>query len=94
MVKDHPVNLKRIEDGLPPANIVIPRGAGEVPVVESLNEKYEVNSACIAETGLIMGIGRFAGMDIIEMEDVTGGIDTNLYNIRDTIIDQVKNYRP
>ena len=38
-----------------------------------------------------MGIGRFAGMDIIEMEDVTGGIDTNLENIRDTIIDQVKN---
>lgn len=25
------------------------------------------------------------------MEDVTGGIDTNLENIRDTIIDQVKN---
>ena len=91
MVKNHPVNLKRIEDGLPPANIVIPRGAGEVPVVDSLNDKYEVNSACIAETGLIMGIGRFAGMDIIEMEDVTGGIDTNLDNIRDTIIDQVKN---
>ena len=91
MTKDHPVNLKRIEEGKPPANIVIPRGAGEVPVVESLNDKYEVNSACIAETGLIMGIGRFAGMDIIEMEDVTGGIDTNLDNIRDTIIDQVKN---
>ena len=26
-------------------------------------------AASIAETGLIMGIGRFAGMDIIEMED-------------------------
>ncbi len=91
MVKDHPVNLKRIENNEPPANIIIPRGAGEVPVVESLNEKYEINSACIAETGLIMGIGRFAGMDIIEMDDVTGGIDTNLDNIRDTIIDQVKN---
>ncbi len=25
------------------------------------------------------------------MEDVTGGIDTNLENIRDTILDQVKN---
>ena len=91
MVKDHPVNLNRIENNEPPANIIIPRGAGEVPVVESLNEKYEINSACIAETGLIMGIGRFAGMDIIEMDDVTGGIDTNLDNIRDTIIDQVKN---
>ena len=91
MIKDHPVNVKRIEEGKPPANIIIPRGAGEVPVVDSLNEKYEVNSACIAETGLIMGIGRFAGMDIIEMEDVTGGIDTNLDNIRDTILDEVKN---
>ncbi|WP_404805330.1 2,3-bisphosphoglycerate-independent phosphoglycerate mutase [Methanobrevibacter smithii] len=91
MIKDHPVNLERIENNEPPANIIIPRGAGEVPVVEVLNDKYEVNSACIAETGLIMGIGRFAGMDIVEMDDVTGGIDTNLENIRDTILDQVKN---
>ena len=85
------IPLERIENGEPPANIVIPRGAGEVPSVPSINEKYGVNSACIAETGLIMGIGRFAGMDIIEMEEVTGGVDTNLDNIRDTIIDQVKN---
>ena len=91
MLKNHPVNLKRIEENEPPANIIIPRGAGEVPIVESLNEKYGVKSACIAETGLIMGIGRFAGMDIIEMDGVTGGIDTNLYNIRDTIVEQVKN---
>ena len=91
MIKDHPVNLERIKNNLPPANVVIPRGAGEVPDVEAINDKYEVNSACIAETGLIMGIGRFAGMDVIEMEDVTGGVDTNLENIRDTIVDQVKN---
>ena len=82
MVKDHPVNLERIENNEPPANIVIPRGAGAVPVVEPINEKYEVNSACIAETGLIMGICRFAGMDIIEMEGVTGGVDTDL-NVTD-----------
>ena len=91
MIKDHPVNLERIKNGEPPANIIIPRGAGAVPVVEALNDKYEINSACIAETGLIMGIARFAGMDIIEMDDVTGGVDTNLDNIRDTIIDQFKN---
>ena len=91
MIKDHPINLKRIENNEPSANIIVPRGAGAVPEVEAINDKYEVNSACIAETGLIMGIARFAGMDIIEMEDVTGGIDTNLFNIRDTILDQVKN---
>ena len=91
MIKDHPINIERINNNLPPANVVIPRGAGAVPDVEAINDKYEVNSACIAETGLIMGIGRFAGMDIIEMDDVTGGVDTNLDNIRDAIIDQVKN---
>lgn len=91
MVKNHPVNIERMEENKPPANIIIPRGAGAVPKVEHINEKYEVNSACIAETGLIMGIGRFAGMDIIEMDDVTGGVDTNLDNIIDTIINQVNN---
>jgi 2,3-bisphosphoglycerate-independent phosphoglycerate mutase len=91
MVKNHPVNIGRMEENKPPANIIIPRGAGAVPKVEHINEKYEVNSACIAETGLIMGIGRFAGMDIIEMDDVTGGVDTNLDNIIDTIINQVNN---
>ena len=91
MIKDHPVNQERIKNEEPPANIIIPRGAGAVPDVESINSKYEVNSACIAETGLIMGIGRFAGMDIIEMDDVTGGVDTNLDNIIDTILDLVNN---
>ncbi len=91
MIKDHPINVNRAENGEPAANVIIPRGAGAVPTVELLNDKYEVNSACIAETGLIVGICRFAGMDIIDMEGVTGGIDTNLGAFRDTILDQVKN---
>ncbi len=89
MIKNHPVNLKRIENNEPPANIIIPRGAGAVPEVEPLNDKYNLKSACIAETGLIMGIARFASMDIIEVEGATGGIDTNLDNIVDTIIKNV-----
>ncbi|MEA4957016.1 MAG: 2,3-bisphosphoglycerate-independent phosphoglycerate mutase [Methanobrevibacter sp.] len=86
MIKDHPINKKREENGEPPANIIVPRGAGAVPKVEPLNEKYNLNSVCIAETGLIMGIGRFAGMDIIEVEGATGGVDTNLDNIINEIV--------
>lgn len=91
MLKEHPVNIERINNNEPPANVIIPRGAGEVPDVEEINKKYNLNSACIAETGLIMGICRFAGMDIVEMDDVTGGVDTNLDNIVDTILNQVNN---
>jgi len=90
MIKDHPVNQEREKNNEPPANIIIPRGAGAVPEVEPINDKYNLNSACIAETGLIMGIGRFAGMDIIEVDGATGGVDTNLENIADTIINHAK----
>jgi 2,3-bisphosphoglycerate-independent phosphoglycerate mutase len=90
ILKDHPVNLEREANGEAPANIIIPRGAGEVPYVESLNEKYNVKSACIAETGLILGIGRLAGMDVIEPDNVTGGVDTDLDSITNTILENLK----
>jgi len=91
MMKNHPVNQEREKNNEPPANIIIPRGAGAVPEVEPINEKYNIKSACIAETGLIMGIGRFAGMDIVEVDGATGGVDTNLENIANTIVSYVKN---
>lgn len=90
MIKDHPVNQEREKNNEPSANIIIPRGAGAVPEVEAINEKYTLKSACIAETGLIMGIGRFAGMDIVEVDGATGGVDTNLENIINTIVDHAK----
>lgn len=90
LLKDHPVNVERESNNESPANIIIPRGAGEVPYVESLNEKYNVKSACIAETGLILGIGRLAGMDVIEPDNVTGGVDTDLDSITNTILENLK----
>ena len=70
-----------------PANIIIPRGAGAVPKVESFGEKYGLNPVCIAETGLIKGIAKIAGMKLIDIEGATGGIDTNLENIKNGIIE-------
>nr|WP_319373172.1 2,3-bisphosphoglycerate-independent phosphoglycerate mutase [uncultured Methanobacterium sp.] len=86
LLKDHPINLERTKNGEPSANIVLPRGAGAVPNAEPFNEKYGVKSACIAETGLIQGIAQIAGMDIIEVEGATGGVDTNLDNITSSIL--------
>ncbi|MGZ7116104.1 MAG: 2,3-bisphosphoglycerate-independent phosphoglycerate mutase [Methanobacterium sp.] len=87
ILKDHPVNLKRVEEGENPANVVLPRGVGAVPHVPAFNEKYGLKSACIAETGLIKGIGKITGMDLIDVEGATGGIDTNLENITGSILD-------
>lgn len=87
LLKDHPVNLKRIEEGENPANIIIPRGAGAVPHVQPFGEKYGLKPVCIAETGLIKGIGKIAGMDLVDIDGATGGIDTNLENIQDGILE-------
>lgn len=92
ILKDHPLNLERIEAEEPPGNIVLPRGAGAVPDVQPFNEKYGLKSACIAETGLIMGIGKLAGMDIIEVEGATGGVDTDLDSISQSIIENASKY--
>ena len=64
--------------GKPPANIIIPRGAGAVPNVQPFGEKYGLKPVCIAETGLIKGIAKIAGMELVDIEGATGGIDTNL----------------
>lgn len=90
ILKDHPVNLKRIEEGENPANVVLPRGVGAVPNVPPFNEKYGLKAACIAETGLIKGIGKIAGMDLIDVEGATGGIDTDLESISKSIIGSAK----
>lgn len=87
LLKDHPINLKKIEEGENPANIIIPRGAGAVPYVEPFGDKYGLKPVCIAETGLIKGIGNITGMDLIDIEGATGGIDTNLENIERGILE-------
>ncbi len=87
ILKDHPVNTERINEGKSPANVILPRGVGAVPHIPPFEEKYGVKAACIAETGLIKGIGKITGMDLIEVEGATGGIDTNLENITKAIVD-------
>jgi len=87
LLKEHPLNLERIENGENPANIILPRGAGAVPHVQKFSDKYGLKAACIAETGLIKGIGKIMGMDIMDIEGATGGVDTNLDNIAQGILD-------
>jgi 2,3-bisphosphoglycerate-independent phosphoglycerate mutase len=87
ILKNHPLNLKRINSGEPPANIIIPRGAGAVPEVQPFGEKYGLKPVCIAETGLIKGIAKIAGMELVDIEGATGGIDTDLENIKNGILE-------
>jgi 2,3-bisphosphoglycerate-independent phosphoglycerate mutase len=68
ILEKHEVNARRREEGLPPANYLLARGAGVVPKLESFSQRYRLSGACIATTAIIKGIARLAGMKVIEAE--------------------------
>ncbi|MBI5252884.1 MAG: 2,3-bisphosphoglycerate-independent phosphoglycerate mutase [Euryarchaeota archaeon] len=49
-----------------PANMLLLRGCGASPRLQPFKEKYGISGACIATTGIIKGIARLAGMEVIE----------------------------
>ena len=77
VLKDHSVNLERIKHGEKPANIILSRGAGTFPQLTPLSTLYGVRTACIAVVALVRGICKIAGMDVIDVEGATGGLDTD-----------------
>ena len=92
LLKHHPVNRERIAQGLNPANIILPRGGGIGPNIESFESEHGLKAACVAETGLINGVARYVGMDITEVPGATGGLDSNLINMAKAIIEQLSDH--
>jgi len=78
ILKDHPLNKKREKSGLLPANFILVRGAGMPKSTVSFYGKYGLKSCCIAGGTLYKGLGKFLGMDLIEVKRATGLPNTNL----------------
>ncbi len=78
LLKNHPINQKRVDQGKPPANILLPRGAGSFPKIQSIKDKYGVESACVAGVSLVKGICRLCEMEVVEVPGATGGLDTDM----------------
>ena len=92
LLKDHPVNKQREAEGKALANIILPRGAGVAPHVESFEEKYHLKGAAVVETGLIGGIAVYLGMDIVEASGATGGLDSDLMSMGRSVLKALENH--
>lgn len=78
LLKNHPVNLKRVAAGKDPANSIWPWSPGYRPAMQTLQQMYGFkNGAVISAVDLIRGIGAYAGLQNIEVEGATGLYDTN-----------------
>ena len=68
ILDNHIINQERVSKGKLKANIVLVRDAGNtVPKLFNLNEKYNVNFACLADMPVEKGIAKLAGMHVIDL---------------------------
>ena len=79
LLKDHPVNVRRRATGLTPADDIWFWGAGTKPVLPDFYSKTGLKGGVISAVDLVRGIGILAGMEIINVPGITGGIDTDFY---------------
>lgn len=79
LLKDHPLNLQRVKEGKEPANSIWPWGGGYRPAMAPLASRFPdiQRGAVITAVDLIRGIGRYAGLRVIDVEGATGLYDTN-----------------
>ena len=78
ILKDHPVNLKRMAAGKDPANSIWPWSPGYRPAMRTMREMYGFGKgSVISAVDLIRGIGVYAGLEVLHVEGATGLYDTN-----------------
>lgn len=78
ILKDHPVNMRRIAEGKDAANSIWPWSAGYKPAMRTMSEMFGIGKGyVISAVDLIRGIGVYAGLEPIIVEGATGLYDTN-----------------
>lgn len=91
LLRDHPINRKRIAAGKDPANSIWPWSPGYRPQMQPLTALYPISSgAVISAVDLIRGIGVYAGLEVIMVEGATGLYDTNYEGKAQAALDALK----
>ncbi|MDI6846842.1 MAG: 2,3-bisphosphoglycerate-independent phosphoglycerate mutase [Candidatus Bathyarchaeia archaeon] len=91
-LKKHPVNKERIKCGLPPANMILCRGAGTVPNIKPLSQMYGISTACIGATPLVRGVCKAAGMELMDVKGATGTPHTDFMAKAKATVQALKKY--
>lgn len=89
LLKDHPVNKAREARGKRPANSMWFWGEGVRKPLDSFENKYKLKGSMISAVDLLKGIGKFSGMNVVDVPGATGYIDTNFDGKAKACIDEL-----
>ena len=92
LLKEHPLNKERVAKGMDPANSIWPWGGGYKPQMVPLTERFPSikSGAVITAVDLIRGIGKYAGLRVIDVPGATGLWDTNFEGKAQAAIEALK----
>ena len=90
LLKDHPVNKKRIAQGKRPANSIWLWGEGTRPELPAFSDIYGIKGTVISAVDLLKGIAIAAGMDAPDVPGATGYIDTNFEGKANAAVEALK----
>ena len=77
LLAEHPVNRRRVSEGKRPANSLWLWGAGTKPALPPFERKTGLKGGMISAVDLLKGIGKLAGMRVIDVPGATGNYDTD-----------------
>jgi 2,3-bisphosphoglycerate-independent phosphoglycerate mutase len=92
LLADHPVNRARAAAGKTPADSVWPWSPGRRPRMATLQQRFGVTAAVISAVDLVMGLGVYAGMDLIRVPGATGLHDTNYEGKAQAALDALRDH--
>lgn len=93
LLPQHPLNKERAREGKDMASSIWPWGGGYRPQMVPLTQRFpEIRrGSVITAVDLIRGIGRYAGLQVIDVPGATGLYDTNFEGKAQAAIDAFRN---
>ena len=77
VLRDHPVNKRRMAEGKLPANCIWPWGPGSAMSLASFESLYGKKGSAISAVPLVWGIAGLCGVDTPRVEGANAELDTN-----------------
>ncbi len=90
VLETHEINSKRKKNGKNTANLIWPWGQGKALNMPHFRELYGAAGSIISAVDLLKGIGKSAGLDVIEVPGATGYLDTNFSGKAAHALDSLK----
>lgn len=73
----HPINRRRVEEGLAPANMIWLWGQGRSPQLQPFSLRWGLTGGVVAAVDLIKGLGVLAGLEVPYVPGATGYVQTD-----------------